>query len=90
MTRINNLINGLNKLMVKNVTQPKNGRKISVNVNLKNHWNNMYVKKIIYGFLVYVLVVSVIKTFNNTTKNVVDSLILTYEDEILNDTTTIK
>ena len=34
----------------------KKWSKINVHVNVKNHWNNMYVKEIVYEVLAYLLV----------------------------------
>lgn len=42
--------------MVRNVMQNKNKTRKSVNVNVKNRYNNMYVEKIIHGILAYVIV----------------------------------
>lgn len=43
-------------LMVESLIQNKNGIMTSVNVNVKKQWNIAYMKKIMLGILVYLLV----------------------------------
>ena len=74
----------------KNVIQKKNGILVTAYVNI-NHQDNMYAKKIICGILAYAHISAKenVKLISKILiKNVVDNLVITCEDEILNKTIT--
>ena len=79
----------------KNIVQTKNGMKVNVDVNVENHISNMCARKFVYGILVYVLLSVCDKIYevdeysNNCIKHVADGSVITSEDKILNDTTTM-
>ena len=51
--------------------------KINVDVNIKNHFNNIYVKKIVYGIITWACECD--KYLSNYTKDVTDNLIFHVE-----------
>lgn len=59
--------------MLENIIETKSGITISADVNVKSHWYNIYVKKIIYDILVDLL----------------GNLILTCENKTLSNKTTV-
>ena len=69
--------------------------KVNVDVNVENHISNMCARKFVYGILVYVLLSVCDKIYevdeysNNCIKHVADVSVITSEDKILNDTTTM-
>lgn len=59
--------------MLEDIIETKSGITISVDVNVKSYWYNIYVKKIVYDILVDLL----------------GNLILTCENKTLNNKTTV-